>query len=162
MDFVARRRPVEDIMQPDQIFLLATKVASPGPMVIYSDKLPLDKDPSILSSSLGVFMATAIGQGGAHRTGLYGPLPALDLADHETLVYAASIPDKSQTDRRMKGLRYCMVFLIFPVSMRRFFWNHLGLAQVFEEHLQVSDISNIEANKCKALKKAVLSQLEIL
>lgn len=162
MDFVARRRPVEDIMHPDQIFLLATKIASPGPMVIYSDKLPLEKDPSILSSSLGVFMATAIGQGGAHRTGLYGPLPALDLADHETLVFAASIPDKKQIDSRMKGLRYCIFFLIFPVSMRRFFWNHLGLAQVFEEHLQVSDISNIDANKCKSLKKAVLSQLEML
>jgi tetratricopeptide (TPR) repeat protein len=161
VDFIARRRPAEDLVNPEQIFLLVTKVASPGPTVIYSDNLPMNKDPSALSSSLGVFMATAIGQGGAHRRGLYGPLPALDLVDHETLVYAASIPDRTQTDKRMKGLRYCMLFLMFPVSMRRLFWNRPSLVEAFEEHLRVSDITEINAEVCDSLKSEVISQLKL-
>ncbi|MFW9913968.1 MAG: tetratricopeptide repeat protein [Candidatus Thorarchaeota archaeon] len=161
MDIIARRRPMEELLRPDQIYFLATKVDSPGPMLLYADELPFSRDSSALSLSLGVFIATAIGQGSAHRSGLYGPLPALDIIDHETLVYTASIPDRTQADPRMKGLRYCIFFLVFPADMRRLFWNRPALIKVFEEHLQVSDISEIDTRRCISIKKELVNQLGI-
>ncbi len=158
VDLVARRRPSELSIDQDTLFLLAVKVGTPGPVVIFSDSLPKGKDPDELSTSLGVYMATAIGQGGAHRSGLFGPLPAFDLADFEIMVYAASIPDRTQEDERMRGNSYCLFFLIFPLNMRRLLWNRPVLEEVFRKQLQVSDISEITESSYHTLKEELLTK----
>ncbi|MFW9917655.1 MAG: tetratricopeptide repeat protein [Candidatus Thorarchaeota archaeon] len=159
IDSLVRRRFSDRFIDIDEIFLLVVAVDPSETSILFSDPLLEGKDPPHSSILLGRAVASVIGSSETESDDLYGPLAVPNLIDYETLVYPFLMPEKSQQSPQKNDFTYHFAFLMFPAYVRGLFWNHPALLGTFKEHLQISAVSEVTANRCIALKEALFKTL---
>ncbi|MFW9992994.1 MAG: hypothetical protein ACFFD4_13205, partial [Candidatus Odinarchaeota archaeon] len=105
---------------------------------------------------------TAVGQGGRHNEGLYGPLPvpARDRSlDYSALIYSKLLPDKNQQDPRMKGKNFIMICFLYPQEYEAFLSSRrLYIKEKHDKFIgDITDISEITVEGLKELRMQIFS-----
>ncbi|MHA2298674.1 MAG: tetratricopeptide repeat protein [Candidatus Hodarchaeales archaeon] len=143
----------------EQIYILAFKQSRLGPDIHAGDagELPFDDKQDVLTA-MPVFFVTAVGQGGRHNEGLYGPLPVpTKHGNYSALIYTKLISDENQTDPRMKGKNFVMICILYPHDFETFLsTKRLRIKEVSDNFTaNVTDVKEITIDKLKELKKRV-------
>jgi putative methionine-R-sulfoxide reductase with GAF domain len=109
-----------------------------------------------LTVKIGVYLMTAIGQGRNYQLGFYGPLPVPD-SDFNCLVYSLELIDHTQTDPRAKGMRYCMLVLLFPRVLENFLGDRRRIRSFCNEFFRnIKNISDINYEKLENLRYSII------
>lgn len=107
-----------------------------GPEPIISEDLPFAQNADELLMKMGIYYFTALGQGQAHTTGLFGPLPIADVPGYVALAYVFSIDDPSNEDPRDNGRSYSLIAFSMPETLSPIFSNRSIIASLFEKKLE--------------------------
>jgi len=145
----------------EQTFLLCFKQSRIGPELLVGEELPFDNKLELLTA-MPVFFVTAIGQGGRHNEGLYGPLPVPsrnELQHYSSLIYSKLLPDKTQTDKRMKGKNFIIICFLYPQSMETFVSaKRLYIKELHDKSTsEIMDVDEVTLNFLQELKKQIFS-----
>ncbi|MHA2366326.1 MAG: PAS domain-containing protein, partial [Candidatus Hodarchaeales archaeon] len=137
---IAERAKRQGIMEwlthvQNNVAIILYRIGNIGPEAIEELGTSIIKEKDRALMKLGIFTAAAIGQGGQHSTGLFGPLPVPENDDILCLVFAISLNDPTQTDPRAKGKRFCMVNIVYPRSMEALFNDRSHLIEALNTHL---------------------------
>lgn len=151
----------EEITNPQEIFIVVSKMGNLGPVPVISTNLFIDSDNERFLNRLAVYTITALGQGSFLHEGLYGPLPVpSDELSYLSLNYAIKINDRFNTDPRNKGQSYCVLSILFPrnyVLQKR----SKLLEQIIKKQLyNVNDIEQINQGFLTDLHKKVIGLFE--
>lgn len=126
-----------------------------GPEIYLTDEFKFTKtDKNILSTKIGVYFNTAIGQGANANAGLFGPLPFPDVREYESIVYTSFLKDSQNADPRAKGMSYCMFVVTFPKKFTKYYTNRQYLEAIFENFVSKFD-------DVRSVKKIDLNDLKI-
>lgn len=156
-----KRQIEEEITNPQETFIVVSKMGNLGPVPVISTNLFIDSDNERFLNRLAVYTITALGQGSFLHEGLYGPLPVpSDELSYLSLNYAIKINDKYNTDPRNKGQSYCVLSLLFPRNHRLQKRSNL-LEQIIKKQLHnVNDIEQINKNFLIDLHTKVIAIFE--
>ncbi len=151
----------EEIMEEFQkllindTYLTIFRQSNTGPTVYLTNEFTFSKtEKNILSTKIGVYYSTAIGQGGTASSGLYGPLPFPDSTEYESLVYTCFLNDSQNKDPRAKGKSYCMFVVTFPIKYEPYYTNRNFLRSILDnfiqKHQSLQSISKVELDELKS------------
>jgi PAS domain S-box-containing protein len=133
------------------------KMTQRGPEAVLTEPLPFGEDETDVLINMAIYYTTALGQGMAHSTGLYGPLPVPKASNLVSLVYSFSITDPTYTDPRAKGKTFAFIVLSIPESLIQLFGNRAAIQKAFDEELaKAVIIQDIDLEFLKMLKKRIL------
>ncbi|MFW9915448.1 MAG: response regulator [Candidatus Thorarchaeota archaeon] len=128
-----------------------------GPEPIISEDLPFAQNADELLMKMGIYYFTALGQGQAHSTGLFGPLPIADIPGYVALAYTFSIDDPSNLDPRANGRSYSLIAFSMPETFSPLFSNRSIIAGLFEKRLdEISTRGEITHSFLVSLKYELL------
>lgn len=143
----------------NEIYLTVFRQSNTGPTVYLTDEFNFSNtDKNILSTKIGVYYSTAIGQGGNTSSGLFGPLPFPDSSDYESLVYTCFLKDSQNKDPRAKGKSYCMFVVTFPKKFENFYANRHYISTILTNF--VEKFKSLQTISKKELDNLKLSLIE--
>ncbi|MHA1518841.1 MAG: tetratricopeptide repeat protein [Promethearchaeota archaeon] len=150
------------------IFILSYKMDEKiGSELLSFDNLEVDEMGNIQSDMLstvnlvGSLYTMSLGQGQNYNEGLFGPFP-FGASNLRSLVFSKKIFDKSQKQRRNKGLTFTIVCLIFPNQISRLFIDQKKMEQIFEMKLQqISDVAEITPIFLRQVRELIIQEFII-
>ncbi|TFH28590.1 MAG: tetratricopeptide repeat protein [Promethearchaeota archaeon] len=115
------------------VFKIDEKV---GPMIIEAVNLDVS-DPQKQSQILhsGSLISITLGQGQQYHQGLFGPLP-FGIDSTYALVFAQTIADQTQKEKRNHGRAYFLFSLVYPKKMNMMFYERSRLNNIFMNQLK--------------------------
>ncbi|MHA2362961.1 MAG: GAF domain-containing protein [Candidatus Hodarchaeales archaeon] len=150
----AKRQGLVEWLQYAQsnLALVLYRLSKIGPEVVLEVGTSIMKEKERALIKLGVFTAAAIGQGGDHTTGLFGPLPVPENENFLCLVFAVRLEDPTQTDPRAQGMRFCMINIVYPRTLESLFTDRRRIKIVMKEYLN-------SLNTIQELNQDILDQI---
>lgn len=154
------RTPAMPDFDPEKLFMTVIAYGIRGPEVMVTQSIPFpisDHDSEELFLKMEVFYSAALAQGNLHHQGLYGPLPLSSSITYSSLIFAITLPDKSQLDHRMRGRSYILFCLSYPIVFEPYFVDRGALEEIFEESLaSIADLSMINLEFLAKIKKGIV------
>lgn len=98
------------LIQSNEVGVVLLRFGIKGGEIVQKDFRGLDIEEEVF---IGYSYVT-IGQGQRYETGVYGPIPAPSLPDHNEIIFTFWGKDDIPGDPRMKGKQYYLVAVIFP------------------------------------------------
>ena len=92
-----------------------------------------------LDVNLDVFIGfcyVTIGQGQRYETGVYGPLPAPTLEDHNVIIFSFWGLDDMESDPRLEGKQYYLLTVIYPVEYNKHLIRIETMNQKFKNYIK--------------------------
>lgn len=153
------RTPAMPDFDPNQLFITVITFGLRGPEVLFSQPIPFEassQDSEELFLKMGVFYSAAVAQGGLHHQGLYGPLPLSTPTPYSSLIYAITLPDKTQLDDRMEGESYTLFCLNYPNVFEPYFVDRDALGAIFGKPLALlEDLSLVTLETLADIRKSI-------
>lgn len=153
------RKVIQDI-----IYITLLRVGVVGPEVVITE-IPhfLDGFSEDILTLMGVYYATALGQGEDLNIGLYGPLPIPRISDYEALIYSFFIADPTHEDLRGEGDCFALISLSIPKSDMQLFSNRRRrIEDLVEQRIkELAAIQDIDLEMLKALKQQIISLVNL-
>ncbi|MFW9917120.1 MAG: tetratricopeptide repeat protein [Candidatus Thorarchaeota archaeon] len=153
------RTPAMPDFDANQLFITVIAFGIRGPDVLLSQPIPFEassQEAEELFLKMGVFYSAAVAQGGLHHQGLYGPLPLSTPVPYSSLIYAITLPDKTQLDNRMKGESYTLFCLNYPNAFEPYFVDRDGLGTIFGKSVALlEDLSLVTLNTLADIRKSI-------
>lgn len=143
------------ILDPSDIHLVAFKYTL-SEIEVIAENVPREFGNSkSLAVDLGAFYMLAIGQGDNYHDGLFGPLPVAMKEDYSSLVYASTISDENQNDKRLAKSTYVIICLLYPNDKSNFFTDRGLLHSIFQQEitLKIEDVSEINRFVLRRLRE---------
>ena len=109
------------------------------------DELLVREDFGSLKVNLDVFIGycyVTIGQGQRYETGVYGPVPAPSLADHNVIIFSFWGNDDVEGDPRMGDKQYYLISVIFPEEKNEFLIDNKTMNERFQEYIKKFEFPN--------------------
>ena len=129
LDYISKK---QKIAYSDDVGVVLFRFGKEGGEIVLGDlrKLKLDSDVFI------GFSYVSIGQGQRYETGVYGPLPAPSLENHNTILFAFWGKDDVEGDPRFRGKQYYLAAIIFPENKTEYLVSNKIMNEKFKNYIK--------------------------
>lgn len=144
----------------EDLFLVAYKIDEIiGPMIVESIKIDLkDEQKNAMVLHAGSLFSITLGQGQQYHQGLFGPLPFGENSSY-ALVYAKTIADRTQKEKRTHGRAYFLFSLVYPRKMNLVFYDRKKLSRIFENVLdEIKEAEDISKNLLEKMRFSIFEE----
>ncbi|MHA1521156.1 MAG: hypothetical protein ACTSRK_13310, partial [Promethearchaeota archaeon] len=106
----------------------------------------------------GSLFSITLGQGQQYHQGLFGPLPFGNTSSY-ALVFAQTIADQTQKERRTHGRAYFLFSLVYQKKMNLMFYDRDKLSNIFIKYLKnIQEAKEITPVFLNLLLKSIIEE----